>query len=127
MTLKGPSTLFSLLPAEKREEFNFKADIMNYFGNETHAPLISISTDNSVDYEWLKRQGLAKMLDSFDIYSVNFGQGYAFLTGCTYGAVHTAPPIHEERLFIAVFPGGKEEVKKLEEKMKLVNSEIEAY
>ncbi len=126
-SLKGPSTLFSLLPAEKREEFNFKADIMNYFGNETHAPLISTSTDNSVDYEWLKRQELAKMLDSFDIYSVNFGQGYAFLTGMTYGAVHTAPPIHEERLFIAVFADGKEEVKKLEEKMKLVNSEIEAY
>ena len=127
-SLKGPSTLFSLLPAEKREEFNFKADIMNYFGNETHVPLILIdSTDNNVDSELLKRQELAKIVNTSDIFSVDFGQGYVFLASNTYGAVHTAPPIHEERLFIAVFPGGKEEVRKLEEKLKLVNSKIEAY
>ncbi len=123
-SLKGPSTLFSLLPAEKRavsllelaersEEFNLKANVRNYFGNETHAPLISIdSTDNYVDYELLKRQELEKMIDTFGTFSGNFGQEYAFLTG-TYGAVHAVPPIHEERLFIAVSSANQEEIKKI--------------
>lgn len=117
-SLKGPSTIFSLLPAEKREEFNHKANLSNYMGNETQSSLLSVdSTCRSIDYELLKRRELAKMINILDTFSVNFGQGYAFLAGNAYGAVHSPPPIHEERLFIAVFPGSKEEIKKLEKKM----------
>lgn len=118
-TLKGPSTLFYLLPTEMREEFNFKSDTENYIGNETLAPLVPMdSTDNSEYYELRKREELAGMINISAASSVNHGQGSVFLAGSDYGAVHTVPPIHEERLFIAIFLASKDEIKELEEQIK---------
>ena len=123
-SLKGPSTLFYSLPVEKREEFIFKSDLENYLGNETHGPLIQADrTDN--DPEIWKKKELAKMLNISSAVTVDFGQGYVFLAGEEYGAVHTAPPINEERLFIAIYPGSKDELKQLKEQIRIANLDNE--
>lgn len=103
-TLKGAPTLFYLMPDEEREEFSFKADTHNYAFKE------GISPENQ------KQQELAKMLKDSSPVSVDFGYGSVFLAGDNnYGAVHTAPPINEERLFIATYIANKDEIKQLEE------------
>ena len=118
--VKGAATIFYPLLPQQRDEFNFKFDINNYQGNETHVPLIKV--DNPTNSPELQRRlELGKMLDNSNTISIEFGQGYVFLAGSEYGAVHTTPPVHDERVFIAVYPGDRAIVKQLEERMKVVN------
>lgn len=118
--VKGASTIFYPLLPNQRDEFNFKFDINNYQNNITHAPLIKV--DNPTKSPDLQRRlELSKMLNNSNTISIEFGQGYVFLAGSEYGAVHTTPPVHEPRVFVAVYPSDRNVVKQIEERMKVVN------
>jgi hypothetical protein len=112
-SLKGPSTLFYPIDTEEREEFNLKSNIENYLN----------FTDTDTDIELQQRKELAKMINVFNAISANYGEGTVFLSGETFGAVHSVPPIHEERLFVAVAPSSKLVIQQLEDRIKKANEE----
>ena len=86
ITLKGAGTLFYKLPRQMREQFS-----------------TLLLEDN--------RQALAEMLnDSRLVIQVKADQGAIFIVGSDDAAVHSEPPINEERLFISILPGSKEQI-----------------
>lgn len=87
ITLRGPPTLFYQLPADKREEFY----ALQRKGNEQN------------EYN---RQALALMLNTVKE-AISIGQlyqGAVFIVGSNHAAVHSEPPIKEERLFLSSCP-----------------------
>lgn len=99
VTLKGPSTLFYRLPDNRREEFY----VLWRKGTEQN------------DYN---RQAFADMLgQSKEAISIaQLYQGVVFIVGSHNAAVHSEPPIKEERLFISILPGSKTQIKEWESK-----------
>jgi len=99
LTLKGPPTLFYRLPDNKREEFY---------------ALWRKGTEQN-DYN---RQAFADMLgQSKEAISIAQAyQGAVFIVGSNNAAVHSEPPIKEERLFISILPGSKTQIKEWESK-----------
>jgi hypothetical protein len=89
LTLKGPSTLFYFLPEEIREKFN------------------SLQLDSN------NRDIIANLLDKTKAISIDLGKGAIFIVGANHAAVHSEPPIHEERLFLSILPGSKAEIDEL--------------
>lgn len=97
ITLKGPPTLFYQLPADKREAFY----ALQRKGNEKN------------EYN---RQALAEMLSTAKE-AISIGQPYqgaVFIVGSNHAAVHSEPPIKEERLFLSILPGSKKQIKEWE-------------
>jgi hypothetical protein len=94
VTLKGPPTLFYRLPDNKREEFY----TLEHKGTEQN------------NYN---RQVLADMLGkSKEAISIAQPyQGAIFIVGSSNAAVHSEPPLKEERLFMSVLPGSKAQIK----------------
>lgn len=97
LTLKGSPTLFYPLPNNKKEEFF----ALRRKGTEQN------------DHN---RQALADMLEQSKevISSAQPYQGAVFVVGSNNAAVHSEPPIKEERLFISVLPGSKTQIKEWE-------------
>ncbi len=92
ITLKGPSTLFH--PADP--------------------VLRKIVQEHCYDREYL-----SKICTSPEIFSPNTGEG-AFLIGSNWKhnvAIHSEPPIHEERLFFSAIPCNQEQLVELTQKM----------
>lgn len=89
IALKGASTLFYPLADEMREKFN------------------------SLQFNPENRETISKMLDTSKAVSVALGHGAIFIVGTPYAAVHSEPPIHEERLFLSIVPGNKAEIEEL--------------
>lgn len=50
------------------------------------------------------REELAKLLTVCAPQTAHFGQGSIFISGIDYATVHSEPPIHEDRLFMSIFP-----------------------
>ncbi len=97
ITLKGPPTLFYQLPADKREGFY----ALQRKGNEQN------------EYN---RQALTLMLNAAKE-AISIGQPYqgaVFIVGSNHAAVHSEPPIKEERLFLSILPGSKKQIKEWE-------------
>lgn len=85
-TFKGPGTKFYKLPKQMREKFT----ALLQEGN---------------------RQKLSKLLyDSRLVMQAQSDQGTVFIVGADNAAVHSEPPINEERLFMSVLPGSKEQI-----------------
>ncbi|OJW52807.1 MAG: hypothetical protein BGO67_00550 [Alphaproteobacteria bacterium 41-28] len=99
ITLKGPPTLFYKLPDEKRGEFY----ALQRKGTEQN------------DYN---RQAIAAFLgNSKEAISVaRPHQGAVFVVGSNHAAIHSEPPIKEERLFLSVLPGSKAQIKEWKDK-----------
>jgi hypothetical protein len=99
LTLKGPPTLFYRLPDNKREEFY---------------ALWRKGTEQN-DHN---RQAFADMLGrSKEAISIAQPyQGAVFIVGSHNAAVHSEPPIKEERLFISILPGSRTQIKEWESK-----------
>ena len=99
LTLKGPPTLFYRLPNNKREEFY----------------TLECKWTEQNDYN---RQALADTLGQpKEIISIAQPyQGAVFIVGSNNAAVHSEPPIKEERLFISILPGSKMQIKEWESK-----------
>jgi hypothetical protein len=87
-TLKGPSTLFYFLPEERRKEFA----LLNPYHHEN----------------W------RDVFDPSRVTQAKKGEGAFFITGnMDRGAVHSEPPIHEERIIFSVIPANEEELEML--------------
>ncbi len=87
-TLKGNQTLFYNLPPEMREEFNLHMNDREY---------------------------LSHILDINQSISSKQGFGVFFIVGdAENGAVHSEPPIKEDRLFFSIVMGDKEQVYELQ-------------
>ncbi|MDF3033156.1 MAG: hypothetical protein K0R76_110 [Alphaproteobacteria bacterium] len=86
ITLKGAGTLFYKLPKQMTEQF-----------------FTLLQEDN--------RQALAEILnDSRLVMQGKADQGAIFIVGSDDAAVHSEPPINEERLFISILPGSKKQI-----------------
>jgi hypothetical protein len=88
VTLKGDGTVFYNAPLEERMQ------------------LESVKTD---------RKLLAHTLNPELFISADFGQGTLFTTGSNSAPFHTEPDITKERLFMAVVPGSREQIRKVYE------------
>lgn len=91
ITLKGPSSLFCPLPFELRPQFNF------------------------LQFDSKNREIVADMLKIIKAQSsISQQQGTVYIVGnSSHAAVHSEPPIHEERLFLSIVPGNKSEIQEL--------------
>lgn len=97
LTLKGESTLFYRLPATERDAFSAlqrKGTEQNQYNRHALADLLGRSPE------------------ALSITKPN--QGAVFIVGSDIAAVHSEPPIHEERLFLSVLPGSREQIKEWE-------------
>ncbi len=93
ITLKGASTLLNRLSKEKREDFQ----------QLQRAPLDALES----------RKKLAALIDPSKTETTPPGCGTVFMSGSEYGAVHSEPPIHSERIFVSVLPGSKKQIEHL--------------
>lgn len=94
VTLKGPSTLFYNLPNDLKKEFSDlerTGTEKNGYNRQTLATFLGQS------------QGNTRVPQPY--------QGAIFIVGSEYAAIHSEPPIHEERLFISVLPGSQKQIK----------------
>lgn len=98
LALKGAPTLFYRLPVSERDAFT----TVQRKGTEENG---------------YNRQALADLLgrspEALSIARPN--QGAIFIVGSDNAAVHSEPPIHEERLFISILPGSKAQIKEWKE------------
>jgi hypothetical protein len=94
---RGLDTLFHTLPSELREPF------------ET---LLKAGTGEN-NYN---RQALADFLGKYPQGNVTAEplQGAVFIVGSERAAIHSEPPINEERLFLSVLPGTPDQIKQWE-------------
>jgi hypothetical protein len=93
--LKGSSTLFSCVSGAARDEF------------------LHTLHDKSFDIQ--SRENRSKLLASYEIMQASIEQGACFIIGDPLqAAVHSEPPIHEDRLFMAIIPGTVEQIKLLQ-------------
>lgn len=59
------------------------------------------------------RETIANMLNRSQSISALPMQGTIYIVGTNSSAVHSEPPIHEERLFLSIVPGNKSEIQEL--------------
>lgn len=98
ITLKGPATLFYKLPSDLKEKF-------------------LTLTRKGTEKNGHNREALATLLKPFKkaISIPQPYQGAIFVVGSDNAAVHSEPPIHEERLFLSILPGSREQIKEWKE------------
>ena len=90
ITLKGSASLFYPLSHDLREKFY------------------------SLQFDPENRETIANMLDVTQSFSaLPMQEGTIYIVGTNYSAVHSEPPIHEERLFLSIVPGNKSEIQEL--------------
>lgn len=91
--LKGPSTLFCNVDQSLRQKF------------------CEISKNNNMK-GLSRRQLLQELLQSINISSALAGEGTLFLIG-RYGAIHSEPDINQDRIYLGILPGSKEQLQQL--------------
>lgn len=114
MVLKGAQTLFYLLPDKDRKWF----DKVPRSTQPIYHKDGSIDKEATIQTMFKSRQLLADSLDKKNIVSGAFGQGVVFAVGCDNAAVHSEPPIHEERLFLSIVPGSSAQIQELQQRWK---------
>lgn len=92
ITLKGASTLFCSLPPKLRKKFN------------------AMQSDQN------SRLKMVELIQPIGTTSPKFGQGCIFVVGTEYAAVHSEPPIHNERLFLSILPGSHKQISELQDR-----------
>lgn len=96
IALKGDGTLLNRLPVEKRADF-----------------MEALSAD--VD-EAECRQRCMQIVEPAHTETTPPGCGTVFIVGSERAAVHSEPPIAEERIFLSIVPGNKEQITALRER-----------
>ena len=107
--LKGASTLFLQLPDDMRAQF---FNIQNKtFAGMTYAEIKSLS-EQEIDALILpNRIKLAELVTGYHVHTAPANTGTIFVTGGrNRGAIHSEPPMHENRLFMSVVPGTPEQI-----------------
>lgn len=99
-TLKGPSTLFYNILPEKRGTYN-----------EISYRPAKDKSDYSYGNTMEGRKELAKLVDHAKVHQPSLQTGTVYLVGDTdTAAIHSEPPIHEDRIFVSILPGAKEQI-----------------
>lgn len=100
LALKGPGTLlypqvlFNNLPSTIQKDFH----------------LLSMSEEA---FTKDNRMALAKMLDMSNAVSAKLNYATIFIVGADYAAIHSEPLTHEDRFFLSILPGSKEQILEL--------------
>lgn len=101
LTLKGSATLFCNLSTNEAKDFKkiyYKSQgEYSYYGELPEG-----------------RQELAKLIDSSKIHQAEPYMGTVLIAGGADATIHSEPPIHEEKIFISIVPGTKEQIKELQ-------------
>lgn len=92
VTLKGSGTLFKNMPDSLRDAFN---------------KFRGLPPDMEV------RKQVDALVGHIPTETVKPGEGAFFVVGSPRGAVHSEPPTHEQRLFLSVVPGSKDQIEEL--------------
>ncbi|MDP3532365.1 MAG: hypothetical protein Q8S31_03650 [Alphaproteobacteria bacterium] len=110
LVLKGPSTLFCKLSPDEKNAFDIlkKKEIQKIVQDKS-GKIIKFEEDIS------NRQALATMISDFQapITIAKPYQGAVFVVGETHSAIHSEPPISENRLFLSILPGSKSQIDEL--------------
>ena len=107
--LQGPSTLFLELPDQIRTDF-FKIQNKTFAGM-TSAEIKSLSRRQLDDLRLGDRIKLAELVADFYVHEAPANVGTIFATGNPVrAAIHSEPPIHENRLFMSIVPGTYEQI-----------------
>lgn len=107
--LKGASTLFLQVPDDVRAQF-FNIQSKTYAGM-TYAEIKSLSKRELDALMLPNRIRLAELLAGYHVYTAPANTGTIFVTGGrNRGAIHSEPPMHENRLFMSVVPGTPEQI-----------------
>lgn len=115
MVLKGPQTLFYPLADKDRKWF----DAVQRSTQPIYHKDGSIDKEATFQAMVKPRQLLADSLDKKNIVSGAFGQGVIFAVGSDdVVAVHSEPPIQEERLFLSIVPGSPLQIQELQQRWK---------
>ena len=67
------------------------------------------------------RAKLAELLDPAKAVTASSGQGTIFIVGADFAAVHSEPPIKEQRLFISIVPGSQTDIEELDKRWNTPN------
>lgn len=110
LVLKGPSTLFCTLSLDQKKAFDIlkKKEIQKIVQDE-NGKIIKFEEDMS------NRQALATMIRDFQvpIMVAQPYQGAVFVVGESNAAIHSEPPISDNRLFLSILPGSKSQIEEL--------------
>lgn len=110
LLLKGPSTLFCKLSTDHKNAFDIlkKKEIQKIVQDE-NGKIIKYEEDMS------NRKALAALISSFQtpIATAKPYQGAVFVVGGNNSAIHSEPPISENRLFLSILPGSKSQIDEL--------------
>lgn len=107
--LKGPSTLFLQVPDDVRAQF---FAIQNQtFAGMTYAEIKSLSEEEIDALILPDRKKLAELLAGYYVHTALVNTGTIFVTGGrNKGAIHSEPPMHEDRLFMSVVKGTPDQI-----------------
>lgn len=110
-TLLGPSTLFLKDDtAARRKQRDAKQAESEKRGDHTCASMRCLGCLEAVESV---RHRLARDLADDEVESPRYGEVAFFRLGDEEGAVHSEPPCHEDRIFVNVVPGSKDELSSL--------------
>lgn len=113
ITLKGPSTLFYPLSSLARYDFfDFSSKSWKNILTLYDQPLQQkskteeqIQTEKNNIYSPLEKNFFDRCVEASQIISLPTGQGMIFKVGdAAFAALHSEPPIKEDRLFISIVP-----------------------
>ncbi len=110
--LKGPGTLF----CKVSEDVRAKIDQIQSepFRGLTEKEVKSLTKAELEAMTKRSRMKLAELLENHPIVQLPAGEGMLWIVGDQHlAAVHSEPPIHEDRLFISILPGTHDQIKEL--------------
>lgn len=110
--LKGPGTLFCTVSEDIREKF--QALESQTFANLTKEETEKLTFQQRQQIEQKTRIKLAELLADLCIDQAPTAHGMLFIVADkNSAAIHSEPPIHEDRLFISIVPGTHEQIQEL--------------
>jgi len=108
LTLKGRTTLFYNASPRDRQKFD-----------EIFYCKVEDKDEMGWKYDYYGhteagRRELDKFIDHSKVYHPPLYTGTALLSGDKEATIHSEPPIHEDRIFISILPGNKEQIQYLQ-------------
>ncbi|MGI4851060.1 MAG: hypothetical protein ACRYGR_03895 [Janthinobacterium lividum] len=126
IVFKGPSTLFYPLSFDERQKFtDFTSEswqkIRTQFDQSLQQNTMTeeqIQDEKNRLYEQEEKIFLSQMIQKSQIISLPSGQGMIFKVGnLTTAALHSEPPIKEDRLFLSIVPCGFKDISGMRQRL----------
>jgi len=110
--LKGPGTVFCNVSEDIRKKFQELES--QTFAEMTKEEIGKLTFQQRQQFEQKTRLKLAELLADLSIEQAPTAQGMLFIVGDkNSAAIHSEPPIKEDRLFISIVPGSREQIQEL--------------